>query len=63
MGRADLGSNLPAAVPNLGSFVHPTLLVSLGRDSKRRWSLLPVVGAMGMEISHITVDDISQPHK
>ena len=32
---------------NLGKFVHPTLLVSFGRDTKSCWSLLPGVYARG----------------
>ena len=37
---------------NLGKFVHPTLLVSFGRDTKSRWSLLPGVYARGSKRSH-----------
>ena len=37
---------------NLGNFVHPTLPVSFGRDTKSRWSLLPGVYARGSKISH-----------
>ena len=37
---------------NLDNFVHPTLLVSFGRDTKSRWSLLPGVYARGSKRSH-----------
>ena len=37
---------------NLGKFVHPTLLVSFGRDTKSRWSFLPGVYARGSKRSH-----------
>ena len=37
---------------NLGNFVHPTLPVSIGRDTKSRWSLLPGVYARGSKRSH-----------
>ena len=37
---------------NLGNFVHLTLPVSFGRDTKRRWSLLSGVYVRGSERSH-----------
>ena len=37
---------------NLGKFVHPTLLVSFGRDTKSRWFLLPGVYARGSKRSN-----------
>ena len=66
-GRGDRGSKPPVAerrtfrskvqnhllpFQNLGKFVHPTLLVSFGRDTKSRWSLLPGVYARGSKRSH-----------
>ena len=38
---------------NLDNFVHPTLPVSLGRDTKSRWSLLSGVYARRSKISHM----------
>ena len=38
---------------NLGNFVHLTLPVSFGRDTKSRWSLLSGVYARGSKRSHI----------
>ena len=37
---------------NLCNFVHPTLPMSFGRDTKSRWSLLPGVYARGSKQSH-----------
>ena len=37
---------------NLGNFVHPTLPVSFGRDTKSRWSLLSGVYARGSKRPH-----------
>ena len=37
---------------NFGNFLYPTLPVSFGRDTKRRWSLLSGVYARGSKISH-----------
>ena len=37
---------------NLGNFVHLTLPVSFGRDTKRWWSLLSGVFASGSKTSH-----------
>ena len=37
---------------NLGTFVHLTLPVSFGRDTKSRWSLLSGVYARGSKRSH-----------
>ena len=37
---------------NLGNFVHPTLPVSFGTDTKSSWSLLPGVYARGSKRSH-----------
>ena len=39
-------------VRNLGNFVHLTLPVSFGRDTKSRWSLLSSVYARGSKRSH-----------
>ena len=39
-------------VQNLGNFVHPTLPVSFGRETKSRWSLLPGVYTRGSKRSH-----------
>ena len=47
--RGDSGS-IPFR--NLGNFVHPHFLVSFGRDTKSRWSLLSGVYARGSKISH-----------
>ena len=38
--REDGGSIPPPPFRSLGNFVHPTLLVSFGRDTKSRWSKL-----------------------
>ena len=46
-GRGDRGSKPPPPFRNLGNFVHPTLPLSFGRDSKSRWSLLSGVYARG----------------
>ncbi|KAI0211911.1 hypothetical protein LSAT2_003218 [Lamellibrachia satsuma] len=46
-GREDGGSIPPPPFRSLDNFVHPTLSVSFGRDSKSRWSLLPDVYARG----------------
>ena len=45
--REDGGS-----IPSLGNFVHLTLPVCFGRDTKSRWSLLSGVYARGSKISH-----------
>ena len=43
----------PTAVSKLGgNFVHPTSLLSFGKDSKSCWSLLPGVYARGNKRSH-----------
>ena len=51
-GRRDRVQNHLLPFQNLGKFVHPTLLVSFGRDTKSRWSLLPGVYARGSKRSH-----------
>ena len=51
-GRGDRGSKSPAAVSNLGNFVHHTLPVSFGRDTKSRWTLPPGVYARRSKMSH-----------
>ena len=42
--QRDKDSKPPPPFRSLGNFVHPTLPVSFGRDSKSCWSLLSVVG-------------------
>ena len=37
---------------NLDNFIHPPLSVSVGRDTKSRWSLLSGVYARGSKRSH-----------
>ena len=50
--RGDGGSIPPTAVSKLSNFVHLTLPVSFGRDTKSRWSLLSGVYARGSKRSH-----------
>ena len=41
--REDVGSVPPSPFRSLGNFVHPTLDVSFGRDTKSRWSKTPAL--------------------
>ena len=50
--RGDGGSIPPATVSKLSNFVHLTLPVSFGRDTKSQWSLLSGVYARGSKRSH-----------
>ena len=50
--QEDDGLIPPLPFRSLGNFVHPTLPVSSGRDSKSCWSLLSGVGARGSKRSH-----------
>ena len=51
-GRRDRGSKPPPPFRSLDNFVHPTLPVSFGKDSKSRWFLLSGVCARGRKRSH-----------
>ena len=51
-GRGDWVRNHLLPFRNLGNFVHPTLPVSFGRDTKCCWSLLSGVCVSGSKISH-----------
>ena len=55
--RGDGGSIPPAAVSKLANFVHLTLPVSFGRDTKSRWSLLYGVYARGCKRSHTFLEE------
>ena len=50
--QEDGGSILPPPFQSLDNFVHPTLPVSFGIDSKSQWSLLSGVYAMGSKRSN-----------
>ena len=49
VGSNPIGSTL---LRNFGNSVYPTLPVSVGGETKSRWSLLPGVNARGSKISH-----------
>ena len=49
--QEDGGSIPPPLFQNLANFIHPTLPVSFGRDSKSCWSLLSGVCAKGSKRS------------
>ena len=51
VGGTGVQNHLPP-FQNLGNFIHPTLPVSFGRDTKSSWSLLPGVYASGSKRSH-----------
>ena len=58
-GRRDRGSKPPPPFRSLGNFVHPTLPVSFGRESKSRWSLLSM--SMPGEVKHSTQGNEKKP--
>ena len=51
-GRRDQGSKPPLPFRSLSNFVHPTLPVSFGIDTKSRWSILSGVYVRGSKIPH-----------